>query len=248
MNLADAILAVMLKAVPPGRGGFTLTRQAYSVELVPTDLCAPEAAECAGARHSKFYGTWVRQESAETGRARYQKMAGRLALLLAESSSPALEAGRVIGVSVNESGLREDVEFGRGRSGRVKPTQAQYDDAGGEGRGPGNEACVMQILPSMAQKFGGPEALLGDSDGAIDRCFSAGLEQLRHGEQMCRSVAKRQVRLPDGSHVTKSLTYAMVSYFGTGSSCTSSNLGKSEARVQTITWVTVELRRLLSAP
>lgn len=240
MNLAEAILVAMEKAAPPGNSG-------WSVEHVPITECAAErSSSCTRARWSSFYGGWVRRESKETGRERYRKAADALALELEGSGDPAGEAGRVIGVAVNESGLREDIQFGRGRSGRTRKTDKQFDDAGGQGRGPSNEACLMQILPSMAGPFGGTEALLGDSEDALRRCFRAGLAQLRYGRTKC-PAAKRIYRGPAGP-ITVSELYATISRYGTGSSCTSSNLGKTEKRERTVQWVTVVIRDALRRP
>lgn len=219
MTLAEAILVAMELAVPVGRS-------AWSVEPVPVTECAPEATACPGAKRSSFYGGWVRKESAEAGRARYAKLAAALA---AEAKSPE-EAALAVGVAVNESGLREDVMMGRGRSG--KPS-----DDGGQGRGPGNEACVMQILPSMAKAFGGPQALLGDSDEALRRCFRAGLEQLRWARSMC------PLRLR-GPHISP--LWATVARYGTGHSCTSPNQGKTARRVRTAEWMTVVIRQQMA--
>ncbi len=233
MNLAEAILIAMEKAAPPGKSG-------WSSERVPVAECAPEARSCPNAKRSSFYGgVWVRRESAPAARVRYKHIATRLALALEGSPDPAGEAGQVIGVMVNESGLREDIQMGRGRSGHTKPTDKQYDDVGGQGRGPSNEACLMQILPSMAAPYGGPEALLGDTDDALDRCLTAGLEQLRYGARMCPRD-KRRV-----GDIYVSGLYATISRYGTGSSCTSPNDGKTEKRVQTIGWVTVVIRQAL---
>lgn len=241
----------MLKAAPPGRAGFTLTKEAFSVEPVPAAECAPSTPSCPNARRSSFYGTWVRKESEESGAARYRIMATELGLevehsLKAEGTrwgtgddARAFLAGIALGIQVNESGQREDVVMGRGRSGRVKPTDKQYDDAGGQGRGPSNEACVMQILPRMAAAYGGSEALLGLSHEALSRCYRAGLDQITYSARMC-SLEKRRF----GDRTVTRL-YATVSRYGNGFSCTSSNGGKTEARVESASWMIAELRRLL---
>jgi hypothetical protein len=228
--LAAAILVAMERAVPPGRS-------AFSVEPVPAAECAPAAASCPNARRSHFYGGWVRQESAETGRHRYSAKAHALALELADSKRPIEEAGLVLGIEVNESGLREDVQMGRGRSGHTKPTDRQFDDAGGQGRGPANEACGMQILPSMATPYGGPTALLGWSPEALRNCYRAALDQLRHARAMCAPKMRTRL-LPTGAREDVGPLFATVSMYGVGNSCTSSNAGKTERRVNTVRWVT----------
>jgi hypothetical protein len=238
MNLSEAILVAMEKAAPPGKSG-------WSVEKVPVVECvADKLVPCVHAKWSSFYGTWVRTESKAAAVARYRKVAESLAAELEGSSDPAGEAGRVVGIAVNESGFREDIQFGRGRSGRTKKTDKQYDDADGQGRGPSNEACLMQILPSMATKYGGPEKLLGDSDEALRLCFRAGLGQLRYSKVMC-PTSKRTYPGPTGPVVVSEL-YATVAHYGTGSSCTSANDGKTEKRVHTVEWVTVVIRNAMS--
>jgi hypothetical protein len=234
MILADAIFSLMLLAAPPGKS-------AWSVEVVPITECAADAQACPGARRSSFYGSWVRKESREHATKRYRVMATALADELAESPDPANWAGMMIALAVNESGLREDVMVGRGRSGRTKPNDKQYDDAGGQGRGPGNEVCVMQILPSMAQKYGGPDALLGGTPEALRLCFRAAIDQLRWARSRCSSVKSRTI----GKNFTMSTMYAPLAMYGTGNSCTSSNGGKTDKRHQTALWCSAEIARLL---
>lgn len=247
--LEAAILVALKIAAPPGKAAWTLEKEAFSVEPVPASECSFYADACPGARRSSFYGAWVRRESKETGEARYAEQARALALELEGSPNAAAEAALVVAIAVNESGLREDVQFGRGRSQRFKG-QKQHDGAGGFGRGPGNEACWMQILPSMAEAYGGPEALLEDSEEARRRCFRAALAQLRHARAICSSEKKRTRPTPVGTE-TVSRLYATVSLYGTGTSCASSNAGKTEARVKTYGWVRYvidrELRHAASA-
>lgn len=226
-----ALVLAMEKAAPCGRS-------AWSVEPVPVAECAPDAAACAGAKRSSFYRGWVRKESAATCKVRRDKMAHALAL----EARDAIEAGLVLGIAVNESGLREDVMMGRGRSGRTKRTDKQYDDAGGQGRGPSNEACVMQIIPSMAREYGGAEALLGDSEGALRLCFRAGIAQLRYSRAMC-SVRHRIRVLPTGEREDVGPLFATISRYGTGHSCTSENDGKTARRVKTVRWMTAVIQQ-----
>lgn len=200
--------------------------------LRPDDGCDP-----VGAKWSSFYGTWVRQESPEAGRRRYAQIAGRMAFVLKDSPDPVREAGELVGIAANESGFREDAEFGRGRSGRTRKTDPQFDDAGGQGRGPSNEVCLMQILPSMAESYGGAEKLLGESDDALDRCFRAALDQVRYARARCLEPKRRE------GH---SLAWATAAYYGTGNSCTSPNGGKTGRRAHTIAWVTEVIRAELS--
>jgi hypothetical protein len=80
---------------------------------------------------------------------------------------------------------------GRGWSGRPS-------DDGGEGRGPANEACVMQIHPKM----GGNEKLLGLDDESVARCFTRALEMIDDSERHCGRSFER-----------------IVSYYATGTYC-----------------------------
>jgi hypothetical protein len=239
MNLAAAILIAMKLAVPCGNS-------AWSVEPVPVAECTADAKKCPGAKRSSFYRGWVRKESAATCEARYAKQARSLASELQGSERAIQEAGLVVGIAVNEGALREDVQFGRGRSGHVKRSDKQHDDAGGQGRGPGNEACWMQILPSMSRSYGGPEALLADTEEARRLCFRAALDQLRAARLSCSSVKKRTRPTPLGPEVVSPL-YAVVSAYGIGS-CASSNQGKTERRVNTILWVTAVIEREMRKP
>lgn len=232
MDLAQAILVALEKAVPPGKS-------AWSVEPVPITECAPEAKTCEHAWLSKFYGGWVRLESKEHARSRYTKAAKRIALLVRDMPDPAYAAGKIVGIGVNESGFREDVQMGR-----VSSKEETKLGLRGAGRGPSGEVCFMQILPSMAKKYGPLESFLGESDEALDRCFRAAFDQLEDSRKRC-SPSKRKIPGAPAGYAPVTELYAMVSRYGNGSSCTSSNAGKTEARVQTITWVTVVIRQSL---
>jgi hypothetical protein len=222
--LESAILVAMNLAVPCGKS-------AWSVEPVPVAECAPDATKCQGARRSSFHGGWVRQQGAEACEAQRKVAARALTAELIGSPQPPLWAGLVLGVAVNESGLREDVLNGRGMNG--KPA-----DDGGQGRGPSGEVCWMQILPSMAKRMGyAPESLLGESEEALRRCFRAGLFQLR----WARSACSRKRRTLGGFDVGPA--WATIAMYGTGKSCVSNNDGKTERRVRTSEWMTVIIDR-----
>jgi hypothetical protein len=233
-TLAAAILVAMEKAAPCGRSN-------WSVEPVPAAECAATSASCPHAKRSSFYGGWVRKEGVAACTARRAQIASRLAHVLDASERPVEEAAEIVGIAINESGLREDVQMGRGRSERIKPTDPQYDDAGGQGRGPANEACLMQVIPSMAKAYGGAEALLGASDEALDRCFRAGLSQLRWARAMCSTKARTRV-LPTGAREDVGVLFATISRYGTGTSCLSDNMGKTSRRVKTVKWMTVIIK------
>jgi hypothetical protein len=220
--LVVALLAVLEAQVPPGR-------TAYSVE------------PAADGKASSFYGTTVRRESPETARVRYREIieaaVAEVDFVLAESGSKIFTRTELValtfGVAVQESGLREDVQVGRGRSG--KP-----DDVDGEGRGPGNEACLMQINPVIAWRFADApmdlklaaekgdrkareaiaRTLLGRDRAALSRCFRAGIRMLVHGARWCSGQMSRSA--PD---------WSAVAMYVSGVSCTTSQHGKTAARV-----------------
>jgi hypothetical protein len=226
MSLEAAILVAMQKAAPCGKS-------AWSVEPVPVTECAPDAASCSGARRSKHYGGWVRQQGSAACTEQRKVAARVLASELSASPQPVLWAGLTLGVAVNESGLREDVLTGRGKNG--KPS-----DDGGQGRGPSGEVCWMQVLPSMAKQFGGAEALVGADEESLRRCFRAGIYQLR----WARSACSRSQRMLGNFDVGPA--WATIARYGTGHSCTSANSGKTERRVRTAEWMTVVIQQELA--
>lgn len=220
MTLKFVLAALLASTAPPGQTGF-------SVELA-TD-CASDATTCPGARRSSFYRGWVRKESATTAAKRYDLIAdvlddeARRALCIGADGKPTCEQSKAqkrwtvpgliaisAAVAVQESGLREDVMVGRGRSG--KPS-----DDGGQGRGPGNERCAMQIHPSVLDD----DRLLGADRDALSRCFRQGMKMLIHARHYCSWAAPKVDR-----------TWAVVSLYGTGVSCDSANNGKTRARVE----------------
>lgn len=152
-----------------------------------------------------------------------------------------------------ESGAREDVQVGRGRHG--KP-----DSVGGLGRGPGNEACMMQIMPHMVYRFADwitdeerekakgskPEReriaqqLLGRDQESIERCFTVGLKMLAHSRQVCERRSRAwyvKNKVPYKSGGTYWWAMGMYSYYGVGPSgasggCYDFNKGKTLQRVR----------------
>ncbi len=251
MSLEAALFQAMLDNTPPGN-------TAFSVE--PAAECA-DAPSCEGARWSEFYATWVRKESSETGTKRLELQARTLlaetrGLLCRDAAGARIEScqpykGAVDGrgksrwsvsvlatlgaaVATVESGFREDVQMGRGWA-----KKASGD--GGRGRGPGMEACVMQPHPTIAWKFadvepelrkraknGDKEAreevmqtLLGSDEESLRRCWRTGLRMLIHAHAYCAWAAPKQ-----------QWDSATVSLFGTGTSCTSDNGGKTTQRVR----------------
>lgn len=225
MTLKILLTSLLVTTAPPGQ-------TAYSVEVARD--CAPDAATCEGARRSNFYGSWVRQESEATGRARYGLIAevidseARLALCIDDDGKQRCNnkwthAGLVsvtTAIGTYESGWREDVAVGRGRSG--KPS-----DDGGEGRGPGGERCLMQIHPTVLDD----DALLGLDALGLSRCFRQAMAMLIHARRYCSWKAPKVER-----------TWAVVSLYGTGSSCDSANNGKTRLRVDLARKIYARLR------
>lgn len=200
----EVMLEKLLKLKPPGQS-------MYSVESVPCHgmkTRKPREAQNALVRGevvaSSFYGGCVRKESVEAGMVRYRMMARAMDRALAKYSGDArnFRFALLAGIGVNESGFREDVMVGRGRHGRPS-------DDGGEGRGPSNEACVMQIHPKM----GGNESLLGATEEALTRCFEKALTMIDDSIKRCGSRDAHRV----------------VSYYATGEYC---NLMSEKIRVR----------------
>jgi hypothetical protein len=240
------LFSLLVTHTPPGYTKFSLE--------VAAD-CSASAEECPEAVYSDYYKSWVRKESAEGGKERYQLIANAfvdaaqevLCVGMADGCVPYPGAkigtatwsvyGLVIAsaaVATFESGFREDVMVGRGRSG--KPSKD-----GGEGRGPGNEACLMQVHPSTAWRFAdAPEdlykrakngdsqareqiaqSLLGGESEQLKACFKTGMRMLLRSRKHCAWAA------PD-TH----WDFAMYSMYGTGNSCTSINDGKTMMRTR----------------
>lgn len=143
-----------------------------------------------------------------------------------------------------ESGFREDVMVGRGWA--KVPSQD-----GGRGRGPAGEVCFMQIHPSVAWRFAdAPEdvraraqagdkgareeiakTLLGGDEAALRRCWRTGLRMLIHSRAYCdwwMADMKRRSDIDERFHTWDTRT---ISLYGTGTSCTEVNSGKTGLRV-----------------
>ena len=213
------LAAALAMTVQPGGSSF-------SVEVATE--CAGQSA-CEGARWSDFYNAWVRRESEAAARSRFAEIAtaidrnARKVLCLDDTGKPTCEQSKAqkrwqldelvalaSGVAIAESGLREDVQVGRGAS--KKPSAD-----GGRGRGPGMEACLMQIHPTVTSSA----PLLGRDTEALDRCFSQGIGMLVHARQWCAGNAPHTDWM-----------FATVSLYGTGKSCSSPNQGKTHVRVR----------------
>ena len=284
MNAEAAwLLALLLEARPPGDTHFSAQ---------PVQACHG-AEECAGATWSTFYGTWVRQETADEGRARYWGIAATqeraiAAVMCVRLDGSAIEGclpepvaldkktqrllfgpltavALLNGAAIAESGLREDVQMGRGRAKRCPPGRRSIpgvcgeSDDGGQGRGPGGEACFMQIHPSIGGRFadGDPEllgsaragdraaqeavmqSLLGEEN--LARCWRTGLRALLHAKAYCDWwQAQSQMAKRDPY-------YAVYSLYGTGTSCISPNHGKTLYRYKLFRSLQVRARVLSRA-
>ncbi len=118
-------------------------------------------------------------------------------------------------VALHESGLRRDVQYG----------QAPL------GRGPNGEACLLQIDLQQAPRFAGwvpaadrdrignsveererfAQTLLGETPGALSRCFEIGMRMLAKAHRSCAS----QSLSPD---------HGMFSMYGSGTTCNAPGL------------------------
>lgn len=223
MDLAAMTLAILLKHCPPGQTGF-------SVE--------PSGA----GKFSSFYSSPVVRETEETGRARYARIAaamvGAAQDVLREEKPRGVKLWNMrqllamtTAVAIFESGLREDVQMGRGSAHKA-------DDAGGRGRGPGGEACFMQIHPRVFAEFapGGADSLLGADEVKMRECFRAGMRMLVRARAYCSGTQK------GGKLKGYDWVWATAAMYGTGNSCTSSNHGKTALRVNLVRKLLPELK------
>lgn len=264
------LFTLMLEARPAGDTAFSVT---------PAEECAC-LSECEGAKFSSFYDTWVRKETRAEGEARYVELELGMEraiekvlcvkldgipipgcipepVALDRKSKKLLFGARLAGaallaVGILESGLREDVQMGRGFA-RVCPKGGPSSipgvcgpsDDGGMGRGPGGEACVEQIHPSVVAQFVDADpalkaramagdklarealaqSLLGRSPENIERCFRTALRMLLNANGYCSWWLS-------GSKMREDWDYAMFSMYGTGVSCVSPNNGKTIKRAE----------------
>lgn len=212
IDFSSALLALFIKHCPPGNTAFSV---------------APAAAGV----FSRFYGTTVRRESEPEGRERYAMISSALTgaaqdVLGVENPRGAkLWRARELvvvaaSVAIFESGLREDVQVGRG-------TYRVADDVGGRGRGPSGELCFMQIHPKVFSMFapGGESSLVGTDASVVRECFRAGMRMLVRARAFCS--------LTDPGHKRPGFDWlwSTVAMYGTGNSCLSSNHGKTVLRV-----------------
>lgn len=225
-------------------------------ELRP--VCSTASVVCAPPRWAPTLGSWVRYESPEAAKARYGDAVDAVlevgAELLcvgavwegedcvpirwgwdkvAKRNTGTLRSLALLSfaVGIPESGLREDVQTGRGRSRRDH--RGMVD--GGEGRGPGNEAGYWQAHPTIAWRFMGLESrpdreglylasLVGEGVEPVKRAARVALLMLAHSRDYCRLAP------PSPIERQYAWAWAAISYYGTGSSCDSYNEGKTEYR------------------
>ena len=190
-------------------------------ELRP--VCDEPVMACRKPKYSRARKAWVRIESRERGVQRYwaiaqsiARTARRLEACKADECEPIQWKGSTrqlalstLTVALHESGLREDVQFGR------PPF----------GRGPAREACLVQVATDQAplyaswvpaderqriaqsrnerEKFA--RTLLGDDPAALDRCFEVGMRMLARARNAC---SKHQ-----------EWDFAMFSMYGSGRTC-----------------------------
>lgn len=212
-ELTQLVFALTLDHGHPGRSpySFEVLEQCGKDARAPTcDVQAPcdDGLHCAPPKFSPARRAWVRIERRETATRRFAKIAHALAdstRRLAEctardgtklepctpiewSGSTRDLALAALTVALHESGLREDVMFGR------PPL----------GRGPAGEACLMQVAPNeltnapwldpeqRQEAVSSPRAreqiaktLLGDSQEALGRCFELGIRLLARSRRSC---------------------------------------------------------------
>ena len=262
------LFALLVQHAPPGQ-------TAFSVEVA--NECVKQET-CEGARWSDFYSTWTRKESAEHGAKRYETIATTLVdtarelLCRAPDDSPLPDCVAAKGVfdpqtkrarwdvttlsvagaavAMLESGYREDVQVGRGSA--RKPSQD-----GGRGRGPGGEGCLIQAHPQSAWRFSDApaelkqkaekgdkeartlivESLLGIDPESLKRCWRTGLRMLIHSRAYCAWASPKT-----------DWDFATYSMYGTGTSCTSPNDGKTTMRTRLFRTILTEAKERAPKP
>lgn len=244
MNLESLLLALMLQQVPPGRTQF-------SVEPAP---------QSESATWSDFYDTWVVQETPEHAERRYATIARSFGTAAEQLLCTKLDGTKLedcvphpdaiddknrplwstadlslmtLAVAIQESGLREDVQVGRG--GARKPSKD-----GGRGRGPGGEACLIQLHPTVSWRFAAidadlrtraekgdrdareaiQQALVGLDSEALAHCAGSGMRALLRARAHCAWAKPKQP-----------WDWATVSMYATGVGCDPDPGGKVARRV-----------------
>lgn len=269
LSLSAKTLVLMLTHVPPGETMYSLElrpdcgadKSAPTCEPKPIDCKKKGSILCRPPFWADSKGGWVQFESAPAGARRYEMIATTLVdtaeRLLCKGTYAAASCkplrwspqgkknlGTVqelvaagLGATMMESGFREDVQTGRGRY--KKPVDL------GEGRGPANEAGLMQIMVGMACRFAPDlqpqdrvhclnnpayreevaQTLVGGQE-AVGRAFETGLRMLAKSRNQCEWEQHTVSPEPQASWV-----YRMYQYYGTGH-CTGGNSGKTWKRFQ----------------
>lgn len=248
MNLQAIFLQTILTVAPPGYTKFSVTPvECHASTTVLSEGQKSKSNECSDYQWSTFYNSYVKKETKEDGRERYsvivdaliREVQGKLCLdddlnrISNCKRSPLFKGWKFIelvsiegAAMIAESGLREDVEMGRGKSGHTKSGDPLTDDAGGEGIGPGGEVCLVQVHPSVLVRFHlDPQTFLGSSGEALSNCFSFGMDMFGRARNMC---AYQATKTPDFEH---DWVFETFSAYGTGSTCQSGNNGKTAYRV-----------------
>lgn len=272
-NIQALLLQVLLTQVPPGQSSFSVAIDPCRADACDVATCTTPT-QCKVPFYSRFYQAYVHQETPEEATARYETIAEAAVAAVTEercknfdgtpvtpgdcSPNPDMKVMRgfvgalsaIFGAAINESGLREDVQVGRGKS--KKP-----DDAGGQGRGPSGEACLMQVHPDIAWRFvpdlsdaereeasktpqsreAVARTLLGKDSESLKRCFRTGLRMLAHAAVSCAGEDRRDAAIAKRAgrphEPFANLEWGMFSMYGTGRTCRSFNNGKTTTRVTT---------------
>lgn len=246
-SLSQLILALAITHTAPGKSPYSLELlpecgtdpREPSCELVPA--CTDPSPYCKPPRWSPSRKGWVRVEPRSTALRRYAGIADAIAdtaqrLMRCNPNDERLEARcefsgwtgsertlaiAALTVAIHESGLREDIQFGRPPA----------------GRGPAGEACLVQIAPEQAPLYASwvpreegeqiarsPERrekfvqeLLGDSPVALRHCFEIGMRMLARSRMACASS-----RHP--------WDFGMFSMYGTGVTCNSPTMAEKRQR------------------
>ncbi|MEZ4226538.1 MAG: hypothetical protein R3B13_36665 [Polyangiaceae bacterium] len=243
LSLSELLLALAVTQAHPGRSPYSLevmpecgtNAKQPTCEIAPA--CPDKAPQCRPPRYSTAHGAWVRMERRETAERRFAGIAQVLGataerLVKCEGTdagcerldwpgSPKSLALATLAVALHESGLREDVQFGR------PPL----------GRGPQGEACLVQVALSQAPRFATwlppaereriaespvrreklAKSLLGDSPAALGRCFEVGMRMLARSRAACGKAG-----VP--------WDFGMFSMYGGGKSCNVPPIGRTRSK------------------
>jgi hypothetical protein len=233
MNLQALLLQTILTVAPPGNSTFS---------VVPVSC----GDTCSEYKWSTFYNSYVKKESVEEGKIRYAVITGTITKLAQKklclddslntipecTRAPAFKGWKFVDLvsiisatMIAESGIREDVQVGRGYSGHVKATDPLTDDAGGQGRGPGHEVCLVQIHPIVLAKAKiDPNTFVGLDEESLTKCFDFGMDMMSRSRNMCSYQA---TKTPSIEH---DWVFETFSLYGTGNTCASANNGKTGIR------------------